>query len=116
MDRGDFLNRLDLEQQSVFDHEVEAVSAIDLHSLVLHCEWCLASELDPAERELVTEAVFIRRLQQPRPGVAVYFNTCADHSLCELFLNQHFDSVISVVSVVQSRRLGKSGLLGVTEE
>jgi hypothetical protein len=57
----------DLDDERVLDHEVEPVAAFERCTLVLERHGPLALEPKPQDREFMSHAMLVCRLQQPRP-------------------------------------------------
>jgi hypothetical protein len=75
------LYSLDLDQQEVSEHDIEAVAAIQADALVDNRKGALAFELKAAQGQLVGQALFIRRFEQAGAEMAVHFDTRADDLL-----------------------------------
>ena len=74
-------HRLELENDSIFDDNVEPVSAIQAHLLVGDRERHLTLEADLGVLQLVTQAFFIGGFQQARAKLAMNFDCKADDPL-----------------------------------
>jgi hypothetical protein len=78
MHRQEILHRLELNNDSAFDDEVELVAAVEQDSLVWDRHLLLALERNAEERELMTETVCIGGLEKSWPKVTVHLDTSAD--------------------------------------
>jgi hypothetical protein len=78
VDRQEVFHCLDFQDHGVLHHEVEAVCAVEGKALVTNRDRKLTLDAKSAQDELMREAVLVRRLQKPRPEVAVNFDASAD--------------------------------------
>jgi hypothetical protein len=81
VDGEQFLHGLDFDDDGVFDDEVEAVRGVEGDALVSERDGALALEADRAKRQFVREALFVDRLEEAGPQVAVYLDARANHGL-----------------------------------
>ena len=75
------VDTLDLDDERIFDDQVEPVAAFELRPLVLERHGSLAFEPKPEHPELVGDTVLVRRLEQPGPQVSMHLDAGADHCL-----------------------------------
>jgi hypothetical protein len=81
MHRQQAFDGLDLQNETVFDEEVEAVPASQLDPLVLHGYRLLAFEPESSKAELMRQQLLVGRLEQSRPDRAVHLDTRTYHLL-----------------------------------
>src|SRR5262245_27172223 len=93
MNREQALNGFQLHDDSVLDHDVESIPAIEKNSFVRNRKRSLSFEAKISPCELVTETGFVRGLDQPRAKMSMHLDARADHFMravveCRLFVDQ----------------------------
>jgi hypothetical protein len=83
MDHSQFLYGLQLDDHSVFDQQVNPVTAIESHPLVNHWQFLLLFHLEPLLPQFVGEARVIGRFEQPRSKRPMNLDRSPDDSLCD---------------------------------
>ena len=81
MDRLDVGYGLELDDYLALHEQVDAITTIDPDALVADRQCLLTFGVQLSLSQLVDQAGFIRRLQQPRPQRTVYLNRGADDLL-----------------------------------
>jgi hypothetical protein len=79
VDRQEPVDALDFHDEGVIDDQVEPIAAVERRALLLERQGPLALELEPEEREFVSYAMLVGRLEQPRPQVSVHLDAGTDH-------------------------------------
>jgi hypothetical protein len=102
MNREQMINRLDLKNDLVVNHQIQAITTIHIDSFISKGHWFLPFNSKALLLQFICQACFVGCLQQTRPQLFMYCNCTADNSLRKLFENQF--SVISVLSVVQDSK------------
>ena len=102
--REKMLDGLDLEDQLVLHHEVEAVAAIEIDALVSHRDRNLTSCAKSTQGQLLRQAVLVSRLQQAGAEVAVYLDARADDLPRELILSPCLRSSLFHIPVLGNSR------------
>jgi hypothetical protein len=106
------VDRLYFHDQNVVDDEVEAIATFELDPLVLEGDGYLALETKPAQRELMSDALFVRRFQQSGPQVPVHLDAspddllryplCLSVSLCHVPLSVRAVQELRVVQAAET--------------
>ncbi len=78
MHREQRLDGLDFEHHSTFDDEVGLIRVLDPAPLVDEGQRGPPFEPYPSQFHLVSQALLVRRLQEPRPEVTMHFDARAD--------------------------------------
>jgi hypothetical protein len=81
MNRQETFDRLELDDDTLSDDEIEPVPAIDQSPLVGYRHRHLPFEREPANRKLPREARFVRRLQESGTYDTMYLDQSADDVL-----------------------------------
>jgi hypothetical protein len=74
MDGEDLLDGFQFHDQLVVDHQVHAISAIQLHRFVDDGQGYLAPERDSIGLQFIAKTLLIREFQEPWTQGAVYFD------------------------------------------
>jgi hypothetical protein len=79
VDRENVFDGFQLDDQISLNQEVDAVAAFDTEALVVHGKELLPFERKATQRELVCEALFIGRFEEPGSNDAMNFDArCND--------------------------------------
>ena len=74
MDGKQVLDALELDQQLIFNHQVESVAAVKALALVLHRQWNLACHSEMGLSQLANQAGPVHGLQKTRTQGPVNFD------------------------------------------
>jgi hypothetical protein len=77
--REESLNGLDFDDELTLDDEVEAVTELEANALVVDGEGLLPLKSQAPERQFVSKALLIGRLEQARPYGPMHFDAGAYH-------------------------------------
>jgi len=75
------IHRFQLQKEHVFDYHVNSVAAFQSYAFVNYRQRHLTRNMQPACSKLISEALLIGRLKQPRPECSVYFNGASNYLL-----------------------------------
>ncbi len=81
MDRQQLVDGLDFHDHRVLDHQIHAVSAVQLDAFVLDRQVNLPFETEAQLTQLIAEAFLVSRLQQARAQVPMDLDRRADDHL-----------------------------------
>src|SRR5688572_29256773 len=78
MYRCQLFDRLHFDDDEIFDDQIDAIPCVERDTFVDDLNGPLGNESELAERQLILQALHVRRFQQPRHKSAVYVNRSAD--------------------------------------
>lgn len=84
MDTADFIDALELEDQLVFDENIDSIATVQTDTFVLDRQRMFELEADSIQRELPGKALLIGRFEQPRAKDPMNFDRTANDSIRKL--------------------------------
>ena len=84
----DVLQTFNLYDQNALDDQVETISTVKVDPFVPNRKRDLPLESNSAQMQLVAEAFFVRRLQEPRAKIAVDLYCATDDTFSEFFMKK----------------------------
>ena len=101
--RQQFFDGLQLDDDAVFDDEVYSVGRVQLNALIDDWQSHLMPECQSIFRELIAQTGIVRAFQAAGAERSVHGHRSAENSFCNCDVQTHvFSSVSSVSSVVES--------------
>jgi hypothetical protein len=86
MDRQHMFKAFDLKDQNLLDDQVQPVTAVQFHALVLDRKRNLPLESDSSQMKFVAKTFLVGGFQQTRPERAMHLDRGSDHTLSELLM------------------------------
>ena len=83
MDRGKTANRLNLDEDAVVYNNVKAIADIEAMPFIHKWQGTLSFGGESPLRKFPAQAFAVRRLEQSRPEVSMYFDGSGDDLPCE---------------------------------
>jgi hypothetical protein len=74
VDRRDFVYGLNLHDYPALDDQIDAEGTLDPQPFVVDCHQNLSCHLESAQDELMRQARFVRRFEQPGPERAMHLD------------------------------------------
>jgi len=102
MEREHFLNRLELDDDAIFDKKIDSVTSLEVNRLVDNRQPNLMFECETIDGHLVVEASSVGALQKASAKRRMNFHRRSNYSFRDLFVHLDWSSVSSASSVVES--------------
>jgi len=80
----ELLHTFELENDLIFDQNVDPISAIEAATLIVYRHRFFHVEIDIVQSQLVSQALLVGGLQQPGAQSPVHFNSTTDHFVGKL--------------------------------